>query len=71
MPAPRDQRLPDTVPGVGSDIKVDPANGPLIAGKVGARRVEMAWLDNSYHIASMDHDKDRIVALAERFIRSV
>lgn len=114
-----DRRLPDTVPGVGSDIKdptvaevaypevpvvafrqlyalmgvahdllprvqcpalvitarddhvVDPANGPLIAGKVGAKRVEMAWLDNSYHIASMDHDKDLIVTLAERFIRSV
>jgi len=38
---------------------------------VGAKRVEMAWLDNAYHIASMDHDKDRIVALADRFIRSV
>ncbi|HZF83588.1 MAG TPA: alpha/beta fold hydrolase [Burkholderiaceae bacterium] len=114
-----DRSLPETVPGVGSDIKdrtvsevaypvvpvvafrqlyaligvthdllprvqcptlvitarddhvVDPANGPLIAGKVGARRVEMAWLDNSYHIASMDHDKDLIVQLADRFIRSV
>ena len=59
------------MPGVGSDIKVDPAEGPLIAGKVGARRVATAWLDNSDHIASMDHDKDRIVALVERFIRSV
>ncbi len=43
-PSPRDRRLPDTVPGVGSDIKVDPANGPLIAGKLGAKRVEMSWL---------------------------
>ncbi|WP_304305072.1 hypothetical protein [Pseudacidovorax intermedius] len=40
--APRDRRLPDTVPGVGSDIKVDPVNGPLITGTVGAKRVEMA-----------------------------
>jgi carboxylesterase len=111
--------LPDTVPGIGSDIKdpgsqelayaevpvaafrqvyalmavthdllprvtcptlvitaredhvVSPSNGPLIAGKVGANRVEMVWLENSYHVATLDNDKALIARLAIDFIRSI
>ncbi len=111
--------LPDTVPGIGSDIKdpnskelayaevpvaafrqvyalmaathdllprvkcptlvitaredhvVSPSNGPLIAGKVGANRVEMAWLENSYHVATIDNDKALIARLAIDFIKSI
>jgi carboxylesterase len=111
--------LPDTVPGIGSDIKdpnskelayaevpvvafrqvyalmaathdllprvkcptlvitaredhvVSPTNGPLIAGKVGANRVEMAWLENSYHVATIDNDKALIARLAIDFIKSI
>ena len=111
--------LPDTVPGIGSDIKdpnskelayaevpvvafrqvyalmaathdllprvkcptlvitaredhvVSPTNGPLIAAKVGANRVEMAWLENSYHVATIDNDKALIAKLAIDFIKSI
>lgn len=111
--------LPDTVPGIGSDVKdpnskelayaevpvpafrqvyalmavthdllprvkcptlvitaredhvVSPTNGPLIASKVGANRVEMAWLENSYHVATIDNDKALIARLAIDFIKSI
>jgi carboxylesterase len=111
--------LPDTVPGIGSDVKdpdskelaypvvpvpafrqvyalaavthdllprikcptlvitsredhvVDPRNGPRIASGVGANRVEMVWLENSYHVATIDHDKALIAQLTIDFIRSI
>jgi carboxylesterase len=111
--------LPDTVPGIGSDIKdpntkelayaevpvaafrqvyalmaathdllprvkcptlvitaredhvVSPSNGPLIAGGVGANRVELVWLENSYHVATIDHDKALIARLTIDFIKSI
>lgn len=53
------------------DHVVPPANGKTIASLVGASRVELAWLENSYHVATIDYDKDRIVAEVHRFIRSV
>lgn len=113
------QGLPDTVPGIGSDLKdpnskelayaqvpvpafrqvyalaavthdllprvkcptlvitsredhvVNPGNGPRIAGGVGSSRVEMLWLDNSYHVATIDHDKDLIAQRATAFIKSI
>jgi carboxylesterase len=53
------------------DHVVPPANGKTIASLVGASRVELVWLDNSYHVATIDYDKDRIVAETHRFIQSV
>jgi carboxylesterase len=53
------------------DHVVPPANGKTIASQVGSSRVELVWLDNSYHVATIDYDKDRIVAEVHRFIRSV
>ena len=44
---------------------------PLIAAKVGANRVEMAWLENSYHVATIDNDKALIAKLAIDFIKSI
>jgi len=53
------------------DHVVSPTNGPLIAGKVGANRVELVWLENSYHVATIDNDKALIAKLAIDFIRSI
>ena len=50
---------------------VDPANGPRIVAGVGASRVELVWLQNSYHVATIDHDKALIAPLAIDFIRSI
>jgi carboxylesterase len=53
------------------DHVVSPSNGPLIAGKVGANRVELLWLEDSYHVATLDHDKLLIATRAIDFIRSI
>ena len=114
-----DRNAPDTVPGIGSDIKakgvkelaypevpvkafreayalaavthdllpevtcpalvitsredhvVDPANGPLIAQRLGSSRIELSWLDDSYHVATLDNDKARIAQQTVAFIRSI
>jgi carboxylesterase len=111
--------LPDTVPGIGSDVKdpnskelaypevpvpafrqvyalaavtqdllprikcptlvitsredhvVDPGNGPRIVGAVGSNRAELVWLENSYHVATIDHDKALIAQLTIDFIKSI
>ncbi len=53
------------------DHVVDPKNGPRIASGVGSNRVEMVWLENSYHVATIDNDKALIAQLAIAFIRSI
>jgi carboxylesterase len=53
------------------DHVVPPANGRTIARRVGASRVQLVWLTNSFHVATIDYDKDRIVAEVDRFIKSV
>ncbi|MCW5652829.1 alpha/beta fold hydrolase [Hydrogenophaga sp.] len=111
--------LPDTVPGIGSDIKapgiqelaypevpvaafrqvyalmavthdllprikcpalvmtsredhvVDPSNGPRIVRRLGSSRIDFRWLDNSYHVATLDHDLDLIAQETLSFIRSI
>jgi carboxylesterase len=53
------------------DHVVNPANAARIAGGVGSGRVEMAWLENSYHVATIDNDKALIARLAIAFIKSI
>jgi len=53
------------------DHVINPSNLRAIAGLVGAARVETLWLENSYHVATIDNDKDFIAEEAGRFIRSI
>lgn len=53
------------------DHVVDPSNGPLIAQRLGSSRIELSWLDDSYHVATLDNDKDRIARETVAFIRSI
>jgi carboxylesterase len=53
------------------DHVVNPGNGPRIVGLVGSKRVELLWLEDSYHVATIDHDKDLIAQQAIAFIRSI
>ena len=39
------------------DHVVNPRNGPRIVRLVGSSRVELLWLDNSFHVATLDHDR--------------
>ncbi len=53
------------------DHVVPPVNGALIASRIGARRIEQVALENSYHVATLDHDQDVIAAEILRFIRAL
>ena len=43
------------------DHVVPAANGRRIAQEVSSQDVRLLWLDNSYHVATLDNDKDLIV----------
>lgn len=51
------------------DHVVDPANGPFLMDKAGTADKTLVRLDNSYHVATLDHDKDRIAEETLAFIR--
>lgn len=53
------------------DHVVDPRNGPLIAQRLGAKRIELLWLDDSYHVATLDNDMALIAQQTVAFIRSI
>lgn len=53
------------------DHVVPPENAGLIAQSVSSRDVRVLWLENSYHVATLDNDKDLIVTRAGRFIAEI
>src|SRR5918998_200223 len=48
---------------------VPPENGPHILERLGGEDKELVWLENSYHVATLDNDADLIVERSVRFIR--
>jgi carboxylesterase len=53
------------------DHVVSTANGRIIPSLLTVSRVESLWLENSYHVATIDYDKDLICERACGFIRSI
>lgn len=53
------------------DHVVAPSNGPRIVGGVGSKQVELLWLEDSYHVATIDHDKDLIAQRTAAFIKAI
>jgi carboxylesterase len=51
------------------DHVVPPENGPHILEKLGSEDKELVWLENSYHVATLDNDVDLINERTIRFIR--
>lgn len=51
------------------DHVVDPANGPRIVDGVASRDKALIRLDRSYHVATLDYDKERIAGESLAFIR--
>lgn len=50
------------------DHVVPPANGRIIAGGISANIIEQVALENSYHVATLDHDLPKIITETLRFI---
>ena len=53
------------------DHIVNPSNGPRIVQQIGTNRVELVWLANSYHVATIDNDKAEIFERTAAFIKSI
>jgi len=53
------------------DHVVDEKSQPLITGKVSSRDVTVVPLENSYHVATLDHDADKIFSESAEFIARV
>jgi carboxylesterase len=52
------------------DHVVDPSDSEHLAGTFGGT-VEHIWLDRSYHVATQDYDRDRIVQMVATFVKRV
>lgn len=51
------------------DHVVPPENGPHILEKLGSEDKELVWLENSYHVATLDNDASVIAERTVQFIR--
>lgn len=50
------------------DHVVAPENGSRIVRDVSSSKVTLQWLNRSFHVATLDHDRDEIVTLCSAFI---
>jgi carboxylesterase len=51
------------------DHIVVPDNAPFIIENIGAQDKRLLWLKNSYHVATLDHDKELIARETLKFIQ--
>lgn len=51
-----------------TDHVVSPKNGKRIEGAVASRSITFCWLENSYHVATLDNDRDLIVQELTNFL---
>ena len=52
------------------DAVVSPRNAPYILNHLGSENKNLIWLDNSYHVATLDYDKELIFQKTLEFIES-
>ena len=52
------------------DHIVVPDNAPFIIENAGAEDKQLLWLENSYHVATLDHDKELIARETLKFIQT-
>lgn len=53
------------------DHVVDPKNAPRIATSVASSEIRLGWLEQSYHVATLDYDRGLIAERIARFLRSI
>lgn len=62
-------RVPAVVMTSRQDHIVNPGNGPYIIDHISSEQKELVWLERSYHVATLDYDKDIIVERTRTFIK--
>jgi carboxylesterase len=50
---------------------VHPGNTELVAARVGSADVEVVWLERSYHVATLDLERQTIFDRSVDFVRRV
>jgi carboxylesterase len=53
------------------DHVVPAANAPVIVNSVSSDEVRLLWLNESYHVATLDNDKDLIVDSVGSFFAEI
>ncbi len=53
------------------DHILPPSNGPMIIQSICSRDARIFWLEDSYHVATLDNDKDIIVERIGKFVTEV
>ncbi len=53
------------------DHVVPPQNAAHIAGKIKSQNIKQLTLENSYHVATLDNDKDLIVDSVGKFVKEI
>jgi carboxylesterase len=53
------------------DHVVPPGNSTFIAERVASADVELVWLERSYHVATLDCERDRVFDGSLAFVRRV
>lgn len=53
------------------DHVVPPANAMAVVNTIKSSDIRLQWLDNSYHVATLDYDKDLIVNRVGRFFAEI
>ena len=51
------------------DHIVPPANGEYILGRIASEQKRLLWLEESYHVATLDNDKEQILQESLAFIK--
>lgn len=65
-----DVRCPALVFTSRQDHIVEPENGPYVIDHISSTDKELVWLERSYHVATLDYDKDLIVERTNTFIKA-
>jgi carboxylesterase len=50
---------------------VPPVNAEYILNRLGSEQKRILWLENSYHVATLDNDKDLILQESLNFINGL
>ncbi len=61
-------RQPSMIFASGEDAVVNPDNGRVIFENIGSTDKKLIWLSNSYHVATLDYDKEMISAKIVDFV---
>jgi carboxylesterase len=64
-----DVRVPVLLFASRQDHTVHPTNSPYILEHISSTDKELVWLERSYHVATLDYDKDLIVERTNTFIK--